>query len=139
MWEDVYSEEFDIMQRLWVGGGWLYRNRFVTKGVAQEPQSYVWLVSMSFVPGEPQPPQNTAVPYASQAGDTLTCTVGEWLGTPTAYAYQWQLDGTDVSTDPTLVITEADVGESFTCIVTATNAIGSTTAPASNPVVVVAT
>jgi hypothetical protein len=136
MWEDVYSEDFDIMQRMRVEDGWLYRNRFVVGGSAHS--GYVWAMSMAFVPADPAAPLNTAVPYASQAGDTLSCTVGEWIGTPTAYAYQWQLDGVDVATDPTVVITAGDVGESYTCIVTATNATGSTAAPPSNAVVVTA-
>jgi hypothetical protein len=138
MWEDVYSEQFDVMERLRVDGGWLYRNRLVTSGSAQDPGDYVWLVSMSFVPGEPQPPQNLAVPMVQQAGATLTCTMGEWIGTPTAYAYQWQSDGANVGTagEATYTVLPQDVGHSFACIVIATNAAGQTAAPVSNAVVV---
>jgi hypothetical protein len=83
------------------------------------------------------PPVNVDVPQVSQAADTLTCTMGNWEGTPTAYAYQWQLDGVDVGTDAdTYTINAGDVGQTATCIVTATNDLGSTTAPASNGVVV---
>jgi hypothetical protein len=82
-------------------------------------------------------PANVAVPHVSQAGAVLTCTMGEWDGTPTAYAYQWQLDGADVGTnDPTYDVLAPAVGHTATCIVTATNAIGSTAAPPSNAVVV---
>jgi hypothetical protein len=88
-------------------------------------------------PPATDPPGNVDVPVVSQAGDTLTCTMGNWTGTPTGYAYQWQLDGADVGSDAaTHTVTSADAGKSAACVVTATNAIGSTAAPASNAVVV---
>ena len=43
------------------------------------------------------PPANVDVPHVQQAGDTLTCTMGNWDGEPTGYAYQWQLDGAATS------------------------------------------
>lgn len=83
------------------------------------------------------PPVVVDVPYVEQVGATLTCTMGNWENTPTAYAYQWQLDGADVGSDSASVdVTPAAVGHSATCVVTASNAIGSTTAPPSNAVVV---
>lgn len=83
------------------------------------------------------PPVNVDVPHVSQTGDTLNCTMGNWEGTPTSYAYQWQLDGVDVGTDAnTYTVTAGEAGQTATCIVTATNDLGSTTAPASNGVVV---
>ena len=82
-------------------------------------------------------PVNRNVPYVSQAGDDLHCTMGEWLGEPTSYAYQWQIDGANVGTDePDYATTAGDVGHTATCIVTATNAAGSTTAAPSNGVVI---
>jgi hypothetical protein len=70
-------------------------------------------------------------------GETLTCTMGNWVGEPTDYAYQWQRDGADFANDgETYTITAEDAGHSLTCVVTATNAIGSTTAPPSNAVAV---
>jgi hypothetical protein len=89
-------------------------------------------------PPSTDPPANTAVPYAAQAGAEVTCTMGEWTGEPTAYAYQWQSDGTDVGTGTPYPIIAADDGHTFTCVVTATNANGSTAAPPSNAVVVTA-
>jgi len=62
MWENVYSETYDIMERLAVDGGWLYRNRMVTSGSAQDPQHYVWLVTMTFVPTAAPPAQATTTP-----------------------------------------------------------------------------
>ncbi|SRR5580765_2619196 len=84
------------------------------------------------------PPVNVDVPYASQNGNVLNCTMGNWQNEPTAYSYQWN-DGTaDVGTDTAdFPIYPAYVGRTFTCVVTATNAGGSTVAPPSNGVEVV--
>jgi hypothetical protein len=85
-------------------------------------------------------PVNVDVPYVSQDGAALNCTMGNWTGEPTAYTYQWQRDGLDVG-DGTAshILTEADIGVAFVCIVTASNAMGSTIAPPSNSVTVEAT
>jgi hypothetical protein len=65
----------------------------------------------------------------------LTCTQGNWAGTPTSYAYQWQRDGTNVGTNAnTYTLVAGDSGHNVGCIVTATNAQGSTAAPLSNTV-----
>jgi hypothetical protein len=88
---------------------------------------------------EPPPvaPTNVTVPYVGQTGDVLNCTMGTWTGEPTAYAYQWRIDGANVGTDsPNYTATTANVGNTATCVVTATNAAGSTAAPPSNGVVV---
>ena len=83
------------------------------------------------------PPVNVDVPYVQQAGATMTCTMGNWQGEPTAYAYQWQMDDQSIpSAGASLPLTQADLGHSVACIVTATNAAGSTAAPLSNAVVV---
>ena len=93
-----------------------------------------------FDPGsEPVPaaPVNTAVPYVSQEGDMLNCTMGEWLWEPTSYAYAWEMDGTAVGSDSaTHAVVAGDGGKTATCVVTATNDLGSTAAPPSNGVVV---
>jgi hypothetical protein len=84
------------------------------------------------------PPVNVDVPHVQQAGDTLTCTMGNWNNEPTSYAYAWHTDGTPNSaTGATYAPTPEDTGHTVTCVVTATNALGSTTAPPSNGVVVV--
>lgn len=82
------------------------------------------------------PPVNTVVPYVSQSGTMLTCTMGEWSNKPTAYAYQWQLDGVDAGTDAPEYDAAADAGKTGTCVVTATNEVGSTAAPPSNGVLI---
>jgi hypothetical protein len=83
------------------------------------------------------PPVNTDVPYVTQTGDALNCTMGIWTGEPTSYAYQWQLDGAETGSNaPDYTIAPDDVGKTATCVVTATNLGGSTAAPRSNGLVV---
>ena len=81
-------------------------------------------------------PVNVDVPHAAQDGMTLACTMGNWSGEPTDYAYQWQRDGVDDSAGASIAVTEDDMGHSFACVVTASNDAGSATAPPSNAVVV---
>jgi hypothetical protein len=85
------------------------------------------------------PPVNVDVPYASQAGAMLACTMGNWHGEPASYAYAWHRDGVavDAATGATYAVQPDDVGHGFACVVTATNALGSTVAPMSNTVTVV--
>lgn len=87
------------------------------------------------------PPVNRDVPYAEQQNTVLNCTMGNWdnmQATGASYAYLWKKDdGTAVGTAANYPIAFADVGSTFSCVVTATNAIGSTTAPPSNSVTVV--
>jgi hypothetical protein len=91
-------------------------------------------------PLPPLPPSNTAIPYVgpeqAAPGDTLNCTMGEWEGEPDTYAYQWLSDGADTgaTAGADYTIPPTDAGHQITCVVTATNARGSTTAPPSNPV-----
>jgi hypothetical protein len=85
------------------------------------------------------------VPYAylttappAAIGSIVSCTLGNWDGVPVSYTYQWKRDGvTNIGTtnSPTAPYTliAADIGgHALTCTVTATNAQGSTVAPASN-------
>jgi hypothetical protein len=82
-------------------------------------------------------PVNRDVPHVSQAGAELLCTMGNWNGEPTSYAYQWKFDGADGPGDgATCPVTAAEVGKTATCVVTATNAHGSTAAPPSNEVTI---
>jgi hypothetical protein len=88
--------------------------------------------------GPGSPPVNVDVPYLSQEGAILVCTMGNWEGEPDQYAYLWVADGLEVGNgthEYTLVAD--DVGRDYVCAVTATNAAGSTTAPLSNNVTVV--
>jgi len=88
-------------------------------------------------PAEGGAPANVDVPFLSQSGSQLACTMGNWTGEPTSYAYQWVLRGAIVGTSAaTYDVQPGDVGGTATCTVTATNAAGSTAAPPSNSVVV---
>jgi hypothetical protein len=77
-------------------------------------------------------PVNTSIPTVSgtdYVGDLLTTTDGTWTGTPTSFSYQWKRGATNIGTNAntyTLVI--ADANTNITCVVTATNASGSTPA-----------
>jgi len=83
------------------------------------------------------PPVNVDVPFVSQAGAMLSCTMGNWLGEPTSYAYAWHQDGVSNSaTGATYTVTPGDSGHSLACVVSATNALGTTVAPMSNAVAV---
>ena len=84
------------------------------------------------------PPVNKDVPYLSQTGSTLNCTMGNWVVTPDSCSYAWTIGGSVVGsvTGPTYIVTPVDVGLTATCVVTATNAGGSTAAPPSNAVTI---
>ena len=77
------------------------------------------------------PPVNTAVPAVTgtaTVGSTLTCTQGTWSYVPTNYTYQWKRGVTPITgaTNSTYVIVAADQTNALSCVVTATNAAGST-------------
>lgn len=86
------------------------------------------------------PPANVDVPFVSgtgTVGESLNCTMGNWTGEPTSYDYKWKSDGTtDIGSGADYTVQASDAGHSLTCVVTATNALGSTEAPPSNAVVV---
>jgi hypothetical protein len=84
-------------------------------------------------------PVNKDVPYVTRTGDMLNCTMGNWTGEPTGYKFQWKRDGTNVGADAdAYTVTGADAGATMTCVVSATNAVGTTVAPASNGVAIAA-
>ena len=80
----------------------------------------------------PSAPVNSTLPVISGTttlGSVLTTTNGTWTNTPTSYTYQWKRGATNIGTNAstyTLVI--ADSTAAITCVVTATNAGGSTPA-----------
>jgi hypothetical protein len=79
-------------------------------------------------------PVNTVAPAitgTAQEGQTVTCSTGTWTGTPTiTFAYQWKRNGSDIgsATNSTYTLVTADVSQSITCQVTATNGSGSASA-----------
>ena len=82
------------------------------------------------------------VPYAQAnakppvVGTVCSVTNGNWTGSPTGYAYQWKRDGaTNLGTAANYTLVAADIGgHQIGCVVTATNATGSTAAPISNQI-----
>jgi hypothetical protein len=80
------------------------------------------------------PPVNTVAPAitgTAQEGQIVTCSTGTWTGTPTiTYAYQWKRNGSNIgsATNSTYTLVTADVSQSITCQVTATNGSGSASA-----------
>ena len=98
---------------------------------------HVTLTSLDTGPGGP--PDVVDVPHVQQvtASQMLTCTMGNWTNEPVSYAYQWTFDDVGVGIgEPTCPYATEDVGKTAVCVVTATNTLGSTTAPPSNAVVI---
>lgn len=89
-------------------------------------------------PPPTQPPVMTSIPSVQPetgavVGTLLTCTMGNWEGKPTSYAYQWKRGSTDIGDgSPAYTAVDEDAGQDITCVVTATNAAGSTVAAPSN-------
>ena len=91
-------------------------------------------------PGVPGAPTVVDVPHVAGAGvvgEMLTSTMGNCTGEPTSYGYSWKRNATtDIGAGDSYVVTADDAGSSITCVVTATNATGATTAPPSNAITV---
>jgi hypothetical protein len=78
-------------------------------------------------------PVNVSAPVVSgtaSVGSVLTTTNGTWDNEPTSYTYQWKRNGSDIlsATANTYTVVAADVSQSITCTVTATNDAGSASA-----------
>lgn len=85
----------------------------------------------------PQYIDTPAIYGTAAVGAVLTCTMGNWFGVPTAYAYQWKRGVTNVGTNAnTYTVVAGDAANSMTCVVSATNANGTTVAPASNAILI---
>jgi len=114
-----------------------YASYFPGEVAAFTADEEVVLASRGVLAPPPVAPVNVDVPHVSQTGSVLTCTLGNWTGEPTSYAFQWKMGVTNVGTSAaTYTVQPGDVGATATCIVTATNAHGATAAPPSNGVVV---
>jgi hypothetical protein len=82
----------------------------------------------------------------TQAGQTLTASVGTWSGSPTSFGYQWQrcraagVQCTAIlgATGGSYQLTAGDIGDFVTVVVTATGKGGSAAVPAVVPTAVVA-
>jgi hypothetical protein len=121
-------------------------NLQINKGKAGNLSNATMIAAMDAAIGTVSKPGNTAIPYASAnasppiVGTVCSCTTGLWIGVPTSYSYQWKRDGaTNIGSNAaTYTLVSADVGANhkITCVVTATNAQGSTVAPPSNAITV---
>jgi hypothetical protein len=82
--------------------------------------------------GPPPAPVNSTLPVISGTttiNSVLTTTNGTWTNSPTSYAYQWKRGATNIGTNAnTYQLVPADSTADITCVVTATNATGSTPA-----------
>jgi len=91
-----------------------------------------WMEAWEAITAVAPAPVNTIAPVISGTttlGSVLTTTNGTWSNSPTSFAYQWKRGATNIGTNTntyTLVI--ADSTAAITCVVTATNASGSTPA-----------
>lgn len=82
------------------------------------------------------PPVNASPPTLNysgsvEVGTSITCFAGNWYGWPgPTFAYQWQRNGSNISgaTSSSYTTTASDTGTSIQCVVTATNALGSSSA-----------
>lgn len=86
-------------------------------------------------------PTNVDIPMVSgdaAIGATLNCTMGNWNGEPTGYEYAWKRDSATgiEGSGNSYVTVAADAGHAISCVVTATNAAGSTEAPESNAIAI---
>ncbi|WP_354702426.1 hypothetical protein DSM112329_02785 [Paraconexibacter sp. AEG42_29] len=95
-----------------------------TTGSGQATSAPVTPTAAAQTPVNSVPPAITGTPSPN---NTLACSTGTWSDDPTAYAYQWQLDGAPISgaTAATYAVAAGDAGHTVTCSVTATNATGS--------------
>ena len=82
--------------------------------------------------GPPPAPVNSTLPVISGTttlGSVLTTTNGTWTNSPISYTYQWKRGATNIGTNAnTYTLVAADSGAAITCVVTATNAVGSASA-----------
>jgi hypothetical protein len=87
------------------------------------------------------PPVNVDVPHVlvdgavadtAMPGSTLTCTMGNWEGEPSAYDFRWRSAGVDVGGGGAYVVRAEDDGHTVDCMVTATNIGGSTSIPSNS-------
>lgn len=116
-------------------------NLIVNKGKGGNLSAASMVAAIDVVLGIPSKPGLIDVPYLSGVppygnGSVLTCTQGNWAGLPTSKTYQFRRDGVNFGTNTGVntytIVTASDSGHSIDCVVTATNAQGSTVAPHSN-------
>ena len=94
----------------------------------------IGVIDGTAIPIIPIFPSNTIAPVISGAtalGSVLSSTTGTWIGTPTpTFAYQWRRGVTNITsaTNSTYTLVVGDSAQNITCVVTATNTLGSANA-----------
>lgn len=91
--------------------------------------------------GFPSIPVNNVLPTvyseasdgAAHVGQKLTVSRGAWTPEIRSFTYQWQLGGVDIAgaVGRTYIPVTGDIGSAVRCVITATNASGSTAANSS--------
>ena len=65
----------------------------------------------------------------TSVGSVLTTINGTWINSPSSFSYQWKRGATNIGTNATTyTLVQADAAQNISCVVTATNVIGSTNA-----------
>jgi glucose/arabinose dehydrogenase len=105
-----------------IGSGTVYR--IDSDGVAATDPTCPTVIVPVHPPVNTAPPQIAGPPIP---GARLTCVPGTWTGA-SSFAYQWLRDGADRAAGVTYRPSVADVGHTLSCVVTASNADGSTQA-----------
>lgn len=87
------------------------------------------------------PPSNRDVPHVqpdvAAVGDTLTCTMGNWDGEPTAYTGRWLRDDNLTGEEGSeYIVKSEDAGHSISCVVSCFNNYGTGIAPRSNAIAI---
>lgn len=105
-----------------------YRETFSNAVGADNSTSSGITVTAPEAPARLSDPVIDAVGADFNQGATLyVASPGAWSGNPTSFSYLWYCNGTSLGSDGTS-ITASNTG-TYQCIVTATNAVGSTDAP----------
>jgi len=104
-----------------------------TRGVIKSLKPRLSAVGQAYRKQAPVCTVNPLVSGTGTVGQTLTCSTGTWLFSPT-YAYQWRRAGQTIAgaTASTYVLVAADSGKNVDCAVIATNSNGSTTQYSTN-------
>ena len=86
-------------------------------------------LSSNIITADNYTPVNSSPPVISgttSVGSVLTTTDGTWINSPSSFSYQWKRGATNIGTNAnTYTLVQADAGQNITCVVTATNAVGS--------------
>lgn len=108
-----------------------------TPAPIQDEMIAVFEADMADIADQLQVPVVIDAPFISQAAAVLSCTLGNWEGSPTSRSYQWKIDGTNVGTNAaTYTRIAGDVGKTATCVMIATNTAGASAPSTSNALIV---